>query len=306
TKLQHLVTPITGRVPMHNRDIIIEAAVENLATKKKIFTELAEHSRPDTILATNTSALSITELASTIPHPERVVGLHFFNPVHRMKLVEIIYTDHTSAEVKQACLDHVRKLGKSPVLVKDSPGFLVNRILMPYLIEAGRLLEMGVAPTAIDNALLSFGMPVGPIRLLDDIGLDVALHVAETMEVSYPDRMQVPTLLKTMVEKGYLGRKSGKGISDFDHPKVLPMDADEIRDRLVLLMVAEAFRCLEEKIVQSPDELDFAMILGTGWAPFRGGPMQYAADRGMTEVHNRLREFFESDGVIYCTPQSLN
>ncbi|MEQ1840952.1 MAG: 3-hydroxyacyl-CoA dehydrogenase NAD-binding domain-containing protein, partial [Verrucomicrobiales bacterium] len=179
--LYNLVAPAATAVPMMHTDLVIEAAVENMGVKKKIFADLATRTRPDTILATNTSALSITELAEAVPHPERVIGLHFFNPVHRMKLVEIVYTEKTRPEVSEACLNFVRKIGKSPVLVKDSPGFLVNRILMPYLIEAGRFFEQGVAPKKIDDAMLDFGMPVGPIQLLDDIGLDVALHGAEPM-----------------------------------------------------------------------------------------------------------------------------
>ena len=216
-------------------------------------------------------------------------------------------------------MNYVRRIGKSPVLVKDSPGFLVNRILMPYLIEAGRLMQLGVDPKKIDNAMLDFGMPVGPIQLLDDIGLDVALHVAETMEHFFEDRMRSPDILKGLVEAEIFGRKSGNGIFLYDkdnkgqtNPKAISlvsgdadMDSDEITDRLALLMVAESYRCLEEGIITSADDIDFAMILGTGWAPFRGGPMAYAKSIGEKEVREKLNEFHEKDGIIYEVPETL-
>ena len=315
-----LVSPTAENVPMGHTDIVIEAAVENMDIKKKIFADLADRTRDDAILATNTSALSIADLAEAVPQPERVVGLHFFNPVHRMKLVEVIHTSETAPAVVQACLNFVRKIGKSPVLVKDSPGFLVNRILMPYLIEAGRLMEKGVDPREIDEAMLDFGMPVGPIQLLDDIGLDVALHVAETMESFYSERMKVPSILRRLVDKKILGRKSGEGIFLYgkhkkgklnDRASALvkrkrDMDQKEISDRLSLLMVAESYRCLEERIVSSADDIDFGMIMGTGWAPFRGGPMAYAKTIGEKTVRDKLMSFLEEDGAIYDIPDSLN
>ena len=314
-----LVAPAASDVPMDNVEMIIEAAVENMEIKKKIFTDLAGRTSDDTILATNTSALSITELASAVPHPERVAGLHFFNPVHRMKLVEIIHTDETSPRVAQTCLNFVRRLGKSPVLVKDSPGFLVNRILMPYLIEAGRLFETGVDPKKLDEAMLDFGMPVGPMQLLDDIGLDVALHVAETMENFFGDRMQAPAVLKKLVEAEILGRKTGAGFfvqtGDAKGQKNEAASAfvrgdnemprDEIASRLSLLMIAEGYRCLEEKIIESADDIDFAMIMGTGWAPFRGGPMKHSRTLGEENVKEQLQRYFEEDGAIYSVPNSL-
>jgi 3-hydroxyacyl-CoA dehydrogenase / enoyl-CoA hydratase / 3-hydroxybutyryl-CoA epimerase len=315
----HLVAPAASPVPMPQIDLVIEAAVENMAVKKKIFADLATRTRPEAILATNTSALSISELAGSVPNPERVVGLHFFNPVHRMKLVEIVYTEKTRPEVTEACLNFVRKLGKSPVLVKDSPGFLVNRILMPYLIEAGRFFEQGIDPKKIDEAMLDFGMPVGPVQLLDDIGLDVALHVAETMETFFKERMRVPAVFKQMVAAGILGRKKKKGIFRYDQAGkgqvnraatafvtgTRNMPATEIADRLALLMVAESYRCLEEGIVNSADDIDFAMIMGTGWAPFRGGPMAYARSIGEVNVGQKLSEFEKVDGIAYLVPDLL-
>jgi 3-hydroxyacyl-CoA dehydrogenase/enoyl-CoA hydratase/3-hydroxybutyryl-CoA epimerase len=169
------------RVPLTHQQFVIEAATEDMAVKKKIFADLAARSSADTILATNTSALSVTELAATVPHPERVIGLHFFNPVHRMPLVEIITTKHTTDDVIATTVSFVQKLGKVPIVVNDSPGFIVNRILVPYLMEAVHLHESGVPADLIDEAMLNYGMPMGPMRLLDEIGLDVAAHVGKTL-----------------------------------------------------------------------------------------------------------------------------
>src|SRR3954454_14407914 len=173
-------------------DLVIEAAVEKLDLKKKVFQRLDQLTAEDTILATNTSALPISELAASTRFPERVLGLHFFNPVHRMQLVEIVAARQTSPEVLQRALRFVQQIGKLPVVVKDSPGFLVNRILMPYLIEAGNLFEAGASIVDLDEAMLAFGMPMGPMRLLDEVGIDVSLHVAQTLAAHYLDRMVIP------------------------------------------------------------------------------------------------------------------
>lgn len=280
-----LVSPTAERVPLHRCDLVVEAAVEDLAVKQRIFADLCARTSPDTILATNTSALSVTALAGAegVTHPERIIGLHFFNPVSRMKLVEIVVTGFTSPETVERVLAFVRGLGKIPVVVKDSPGFLVNRILMPYLIEAGRLAESGVPVATIDRAMLDYGMPMGPLRLLDEIGLDVAAHVAETMGEAFGDRFAVPELLTALRASGDLGRKNGQGFYHHEGrkatprvfavpPSPLPRESD-IAARLATLMTREAKRCLEEGIVRDPGSIDLAMILGTGYAPFRGGPL---------------------------------
>ncbi|MCL4109919.1 UNVERIFIED_CONTAM: hypothetical protein GTU68_012728 [Idotea baltica] len=286
------VAPIAYRVPLTSTDLVIEAAVENLDVKKKIFADLCERVRPDTILATNTSALSISELikGEGITHPERVIGIHFFNPVHRMKLVEIVVTDVTDPAVVEATLRFVRKLGKSPIVVNDSPGFVVNRILMPYLIEAARLFDSGVDAREIDEAMLDFGMPMGPLRLLDEVGLDVATHVAGTMGEAFGDRFVVPTVVGRLVVSGNLGRKSGSGFFSFAATKnsvnplaiesrtaksSVKMNRTEIADRLAGLMVNEARMVLEEGVAASSEDVDLAMILGTGFTPFRGGPLAF-------------------------------
>ncbi len=286
-KKADLLTSTTQNTPLH-QDLIIEAAVEDLEIKKKIFLQLAAQSRPDTILATNTSALPISEIALATPQPERVVGIHFFNPVHRMPLVEIVKTDSTSPETLAATLTFVQKIGKTPIIVKDSPGFLVNRVLVPYLIEAAKLFLSGEDPQQIDQAMLEFGMPMGPIRLLDEVGLDVGMHVANTLASAFPDRMSVPDLLPEMIERGWLGKKSGKGFYLYENgkqktvnPEVLTYQASSsqktdratIGQKLSHMMTAETQLCVDEGVVASPEEANLAMILGTGFAPFRGGPL---------------------------------
>lgn len=308
-------------VPLQNYDMVIEAAVENLDIKKKIFADLVSRTREDTILATNTSALPIGELASHegLTNPERIVGLHFFNPVHRMKLVEVVSAPQTSDEVNNTCLSLVQKIGKLPVLVNDSPGFVVNRILMPYLIEAGELFERGVDQEKLDNAMLDFGMPMGPIRLLDEVGLDVSRHVADTMSTSFPTRFSVPKILDQMIEAGELGRKSGSGFYLHKGKKTTPnsaasrrrsqsgaesMNEKEIADRLALLMVNESYRCLEEGVTDDSDAIDLAMIMGAGFAPFRGGPVQYAKNRGLKEIVEVLKKLDDSCEGDRFTPSA--
>lgn len=279
------IHPATGNVSLKNCDLIIEAAVEQLSIKQKIFADLSGRSRPDTILATNTSALPIHELSSSISHPERLVGLHFFNPVHRMQLVEVVRTESTSDETLATAVAFVRKIGKLPVVVKDSPGFLVNRILMPYLVEAASIFERGGDPEQIDKAMLDFGMPMGPLRLLDEVGLDVAIHVANTLAAAFSERMQVPKVVEKLLKAGHSGRKGGSGFYVYDDASAAvnaeaisfqtgsedtPEDAQET---LANLMTSEAKLCLEEGVAETADDIDLAMILGTGYPPFRGGPL---------------------------------
>ncbi len=289
-KAQHgrdLLSATTADVPLA-KDLIIEAAVENLEIKKKIFATLAERARPDTILATNTSALPITEIALSTPNPERVIGIHFFNPVPRMPLVEIVRTEVTSEDTLARTLQFVQKIGKTPIVVKDSPGFLVNRVLVPYLIEAAVLFIKGEDPEQIDRAMLDFGMPMGPLRLLDEVGLDVGMHVAQTLAEAFPDRMHVPTMLQGMIDSGDLGKKAGKGFYLYEkgksttiNPAALQYQTDSIQigsrstiaKHLNNLMKDETERCVNEGIVQSKDDANLAMILGTGYAPFSGGPL---------------------------------
>ncbi|HYV26960.1 MAG TPA: 3-hydroxyacyl-CoA dehydrogenase NAD-binding domain-containing protein, partial [Candidatus Eisenbacteria bacterium] len=292
------ISPATTEVPLKRTQIVIEAAVEKLELKKKIFERLDDLTSDNTILATNTSALPISELAGSTKRPERVIGLHFFNPVHRMQLVEVVVTAQTSREILQRSLRFVQQIGKLPVVVKDSPGFLVNRILMPYLLEAGNLFEGGVPTSEIDEAMLDFGMPMGPLRLLDEVGMDVAMHVAQTLVAHFKDRMSIPSILSKLIESGQLGRKCGSGF--YVHAKgkdakpnsrlksssrkVQQASRTSLQARMVLLMINEAARCLEEEIVTDPADVDFAMIMGTGFAPFRGGPLRYADSIGAANL----------------------
>jgi len=318
-RLSGNVIPSATVVPMQSIDLVIEAAVEDLEIKRKIFRDLAGRTRADTLLATNTSALPVSQLAEDpeIGRRDRLIGLHFFNPVARMQLVEIVTTPHTSPEVVETALAFVRKLGKLPVVVGDRPGFLVNRILMPYLIEAGRLFDAGWDAKLIDEAMLDFGMPMGPLRLLDEVGLDVALHVAHTMQSAFGDRFAIPQILDRLVQNGFFGRKTGEGI--YEHrkskgkavsdnalvrrahgtaPASLP-DKAAVAERLALLMVNEATRCLEEEVAHSEDDVDFAMIFGTGFAPFRGGPIAWAKALGWPVVREKLEALAAREGEAF-------
>ena len=314
------IQPAPVEVPLRHIDLVIEAAVESMELKKKIFARLDEVTARDTILATNTSALSITELAAATRHPERVVGLHFFNPVHRMQLVEVIAARQTSPEVLQRAVRFTQQIGKLPVVVKDSPGFLVNRILMPYLVEAGQLFEDGASVTDLDEAMLDFGMPMGPMRLLDEVGLDVSLHVAETLAKSFSERLRVPESIREMVKAGLLGRKSGGGY--YQHgkakepvpnpqaaafvrgDKARALSRETLQERMVLLMVNEAARCLEEQVVTDPADVDFAMIMGTGFAPFHGGPLRYTDALSAARLAGVMNHHVAS-GTAHLAPCAL-
>lgn len=296
-------------VPLH-QPLVIEAATENLDLKKQIFSGLAARCEAGTILATNTSALSVTELARSVPHPERVIGMHFFNPVHRMPLVEIITHPQAAPDVLSSAVAFAQRLGKTPVVVKDSPGFVVNRILMPYLMEAVRLFEAGVPAKLVDDAMLDFGMPMGPLRLLDEIGIDVAAHVGSTLTRAFPDRLPRLGLLDHMAAAGSLGRKTGKGffnyadgkptspavISTFIRdPSVLagsrrPLEP-EMQQRLALLLSNEAVKCLDEGIAASVADIDLAMVMGTGYPPFRGGPIAWVNSFGAANAAAALQKF---------------
>ncbi len=314
------ISPAPTEVSLRHMDLVIEAAVENLELKKEIFQRLDELVADETILATNTSALPISELAAGTRHPGRVLGLHFFNPVHRMQLVEVIVARQTSPEALARAVKFVQRIGKLPVVVKDSPGFLVNRILMPYLIEAGSLFEHGASLEHLDEAMLDFGMPMGPMRLLDEVGLDVTLHVAQTLAASFGERLQVPAILRQMVEAGQLGHKSGSGFYLYGSSKKQESNSramnyvqsqtaggltpKELQERMYFLMVNEAARCLEEQIVYNPEDIDFAMIMGTGFAPFRGGPLRYADSLGVEKIVGAMQVLVDC-GTAQFTPCSL-
>lgn len=298
------IMPLHTNVPLTDVDLVVEAAVEKLDLKQQVFRELEPLVGPQTVLATNTSALSIDAIAGVLAQPERLVGMHFFNPVHRMQLVEIVRGTRTSPAALETVLQFTKSIGKLPVIVKDSPGFLVNRILMPYLVEAVWLFTEGTPVATIDRLMLDFGMPMGPLRLTDEVGLDVAQHVAKDLEHRLRTAVPMNDTLEQMIAKGWLGKKSGRGFYGHEGKKghatpssdlgflqakqPRPGDDATRRDRLVLIMINEAARLIDEGVVGSPEDVDFGMIMGTGWAPFRGGPLRYADSLGAAEIVRRL------------------
>jgi len=283
--------------------------------KRSVLAEWEARVPDSAIFASNTSTRPITEIAAGCRVPSRVVGMHFFNPVHRMPLVEVIRGRETSDQTVATVFALAKTLGKTPVVVKDSPGFLVNRILAPYLAEAVRLVQEGARIEDVDRVMTEFGMPVGPIALLDDVGLDVAVKAGEVLAAAFPERMK-PANQASLVADGRLGRKSGKGFYEYTEPggkrgdpakdayRVLgaepreeaPFSAEEIEDRLVLPMVNEAAYCLEEGVVAKPSRLDLAMIFGTGFPPFRGGLLRHADDVGLREIAGKLAALAERHG----------
>lgn len=286
-------------------DLVVEAVVEDLEIKKKVFQELEKQVRPDAVLATNTSSLSVTKIAEAAKHPERVVGMHFFNPVDKMPLVEVIRGAQSSDEAVATVFSLAKKLGKTPIVVKDSPGFVVNRILGPYLNEAVYLMSEGVSPSRIDKVLEKFGMPMGPCALIDEVGLDVASKVAKVLYGAFGDRMKPPQLMESVGGEGRLGKKTGKGIylyesggkkrvedsALFTKLGIKPnydIKDNEIEKRCVYLMLNEGARCIEEQLVREAWELDIAMIYGTGFAPFRGGLLRYADTLGAGNIVSEL------------------
>ncbi len=296
----------TAHTELRDVGIIIEAASEKLEIKKAVFHELSVEA-PDAILATNTSALSIAELSKETSRPERVVGLHFFNPVSRMKLIEVVVGDNTSDATRDAALAFARQIGKLPVLVRDRPGFLVNRVLFPYLLDAADLYESGMDVSEIDRALTVWGMPMGPLRLIDEIGVDITIDIAATLEKAYGARDKANELLQKMRLDGLLGRKTGAGFYKYEGKAQTPNDslekwrrkgdrfAGDIAERLMLLMINEAARCLEEGVIASPEDADYGMVLGTGFPTFRGGPLRVAEAMGLKKVVQRLEDLARGD-----------
>jgi len=273
-------------------DLIIEAIFEDRDAKQSLYRTLQSVMKPDAILATNTSSIRLEELRTVLDDPDRFIGLHFFNPVAALPLVEVIRCDDTLQDVLDAGFMFVKALGKFPLLCASSPGFVVNRVLAPYMAEAMHLAESGVPLAAIDQAAEDFGMPMGPVELVDSIGIDVALHVAQVLGAAF--NRPVPARLQTMVENQRLGRKSGHGFYEWQDGEAVKTRQDmsglptNIGDRLILPMLNEAVACLHEGVVSDADLLDAGVIFGTGFAPFRGGPLQYARNRGIDEILQTL------------------
>jgi 3-hydroxyacyl-CoA dehydrogenase/enoyl-CoA hydratase/3-hydroxybutyryl-CoA epimerase len=285
-------------------DFAIEAVVEDLDVKRRVFGELEVRMRPDAVLATNTSSLSVDELAAGLEHPQRFVGLHFFHPVHRRPLVEVVRGARTSPAALATAVALARRLGRTPVVVNDAPGFVVNRVLMPYLREALHLVEDGHRVADVDAAMRAFGMPAGPFELMDEVGLDVVAQVAAILGRAFPERLAPAPQLEALVQAGLLGRKSGAGFYrhwrgrrtlEAQAARLLrpararrPASPEALAGRMALALVNEAAHCLADGVVGDSGTLDLALLYGAGFPPFRGGPLRYADALGLAQVEARL------------------
>ena len=290
-------------------DFLLEAVSEDIDLKQQVFQEFEEVLKSDAIIASNTSSISISDLAEKLQYPNRFIGMHFFNPVNRMPLVEIITGKKTDDETIATVVKLTKKMGKTPIKVKESAGFLVNRILLPYLKEAATMFEEGEDIKRIDEILLAFGMPMGPLTLIDKVGVDIGEKVSGILHQAYGDRMAISTLLTKMVEQGWLGQKSGMGFYNYKNKGSVinkdilklqngrvKLDMKTITDRALLTMINEAARCLEENVVDNPGYLDMAMVMGTGFPAFRGGLMRYADEIGIKHIVTRLGQLQKNYG----------
>ncbi len=318
---------ISGGLEMHGlrpSDVVVEAVVERMDVKRQVLAETEKVVRPDCVLATNTSSLSVDAMAEALERPERFLGMHFFNPVHRMPLVEVVRGSRSDDVSVATIYALALRLGKVPVVVGDGPGFLVNRILGPYLNEAGHLLADGARVDEVDRVALDFGMPMGPLRLIDEIGIDVASHAGRSLHEALGNRLAPSPVLVRLSETGRLGRKGGLGFYRYEKgrekgvdpeiyrvlapalgPRREGLDEREIRLRLVAQMIAEAARALEEGIVRTAAAVDLAMIMGTGFPPFRGGLLRFADTLHPRGVVDRLRELHERYGERFQVPRLL-
>jgi 3-hydroxyacyl-CoA dehydrogenase/enoyl-CoA hydratase/3-hydroxybutyryl-CoA epimerase/3-hydroxyacyl-CoA dehydrogenase/enoyl-CoA hydratase/3-hydroxybutyryl-CoA epimerase/enoyl-CoA isomerase len=292
-----------------DRDVVIEAVVENEEVKTALYGQLKAVLKPDAILASNTSTISITRMAKAWPRPESFAGMHFFNPVDRMQLVEVIRGDKTNDQTVVTLVALAKRIGKTPIVVRDCPGFLVNRILFPYLNESLVVLEEGANPRAIDKAATAFGMPMGPVTLNDLVGLDTSLYAGRVINTAFTDRAKTTRVLDELVKAGRLGQKTGAGFYSYakgsrgvDDPFLSALlqrlgarprefSQEELQERLFLPMVTEASRVLTEGIVRDPGDVDMGLILGIGFPAFRGGLLRWADSLGLPAVLERLRKY---------------
>lgn len=297
---------------IEDSDLVIEAAFEDMQVKRELFARLDADTKPEAVLATNTSSLSVTELAKVTKSPARVVGLHYFNPVTRMALVEVVKTKHSDPGAVATAVAAATACGKTPVVVNDAPGFVVNRVLFPYLYEAMLAVGEGGAPEEIDAAVRAWGMPMGPLELIDTIGLDVTLNICEAMRPSLSPRVNVPTGLGEAVSAGQLGRKSDSGFFRYEGGKRGSVSQEVIGlfragrsgaaasgglpERVILPMINEAARVVEEGVVDSTDAIDLATLLGLGLAPFRGGVARFIDDESAEEIVRQLELLAERYG----------
>lgn len=282
-------------------DLVIEAVPEDASLKATIHREAASRMKEDAILATNTSSLPLAALARSVAEPARFAGLHFFNPVSKLQLVEVVSHERTAPQVAERLAAFCGAISRLPALVRASPGFLVNRALTPYLMEAMVLMDEGVPKEVIDRAALDFGMPMGPVALADQVGLDICLNVAESLKSSLDKPLpDISPRLRERVQANQTGRKAGRGFYDWSdgtpRPETTASGAEDIQDRLILPMLDACVECLRRQIVRDADQVDGAMIFATGFAPFRGGPIHYARTRGFADIRRRLAELAQRHG----------
>ncbi len=316
----------TGPVDFAHLDLLLEAGPEDIEAKTAVLTDLEEELPRSTLIASTTVASTIGEIQQSLEHPQRMAGLHFFSPMHSTALVEIIRTPTTSSRVLHRLHEFVLKLGKTPVLVSDHPGFLVNRILISYLGEAAALVSEGLRIDLIDLTMRRFGMPMGPLQLIDQIGVDVVQSIRHVLDSVLQDRQAANLALETMANKKWLGQRTGTGFyrwrtgkrtanvatqaatteaSQTSGQQMAEISApDEVmahaRERLLLLAVNEALACLAEGVVEDANVLDLAVILGTGWPSYRGGPVRYARQVGLSKIQSTLTEFADKFGPRYA------
>ncbi len=322
-EFQQKMDKISGTVDYSgfgNLDVVVEAIVEDMEIKKKVIAETAKNMRPDAIIATNTSSLSVTEMSQGHPRPEFFAGMHFFNPVDKMPLVEVIRGEKTSDETIATIFELSKRLGKMPVVVKDGPGFLVNRLLLPYMAEAAFLLQEGMDIEKVDKAYVKeFGMPMGPFALMDEVGLDVCIKVLKIFKKAFGSRVEMAPCMEKLEKSGRLGKKNGKGFYKYEDGRRAgvdesiysdlglsspsnPLNMKECLERGVFAMINEcSLALLEDHIVESPHEVDLAMIMGTGFPPFRGGLLKYADAIGSSYIVDQL-EVYAAKGAGRLKP----
>ena len=286
--------PDTSGIGVAHADLIIEAIFENKDAKQALYKEIEPRMKAGAILGSNTSSIPLEELASCLKQPERLVGIHFFNPVALMPLVEIVRGENTAEDTLQKAAGFARHIDKLPLQVKSTPGFLVNRILMPYLLEAVEMVGEGIAPEMVDKAALKFGMPMGPVELADTVGLDVCLSVAGIL--TGEDNLTLPLKMQKMVEGGKLGKKSGEGFYKWSKGKPVKdknasyANLQELQDRMILRFLNEAVSCEREAVADNAELIDAGIIFGTGFAPFRGGPLHYIDSQDRAALYERLQQ----------------
>jgi 3-hydroxyacyl-CoA dehydrogenase/enoyl-CoA hydratase/carnithine racemase len=321
TQALPLLTVSSGDAELARCDLVIEAVVENSDVKRKIYERIESQLSDEAILASNTSTIPITGLAQSLKRPERFCGIHFFNPVRRMKLVEVIRGHKTSDQTVATAVAHAKRLGKFPIVVNDGPGFLVNRLLFPYMQESLELISEGAEIKQVERAAKSFGMPMGPIELYDMVGLDTALFAGRTMWEAFPNRITASPILPAMVKAGRLGQKNGLGFFSFKNKKqqaepdpavdaiitqylrgTKKFTSEELTSRLFLPMLLEATRALEDQIVRDPRDIDLGLIFGLGFPPFRGGLMFWADTLGAAKILEMLKPFESLGERMQPTP----